>query len=137
MNAKKLAAITAKLQNDKKVTDIESFISDAQRWLKAIKEGRVICSIVSVSNSGMSRIMRFNAPEFNKYTKRYQYLNFNYFFKQMGFTEIRAKWGFRIYGCGMDMVFYTNYTIIHRLHQLGFITRKECDKLAQMTPSVI
>ena len=44
---------------------------------------------------------------------------------------------FTIGGCGMDMIFHTNYTIIHRLYKLGFMTKKECEKLCQMTPSII
>lgn len=35
-----------------------------------------------------------------------------------------------------DEFFNTNYTIIHRLHSLGFITKEECATLAQQTPTV-
>jgi hypothetical protein len=116
----------------------EQFISDAKRYLLAIKKGIMINSIGSVSSSGMSRTIKFLAPEYNKYSKRYQYCNFYAFFKALGFNEARGKEHyFSIGGCGMDMIFHTNYTIIHKLHRLGFITKKQCDFLAQQTPQTI
>lgn len=116
----------------------DRFISDAKRYLNAIKKGTMINSIGSVSSSGMSRTIKFLAPEYNKYTKRYQYCNFFQFFKALGFSEARGKEHyFLIGGCGMDMIFHTNYTIIHKLHRLGFINKRQCDFLAQQTPQTI
>jgi hypothetical protein len=60
-------------------------------------------------------------------------LNFYAFFGALGFTE--SGNGFRISGCGMDMVFHTNYSIIHKLQKLGFIDMKKRDVLAQKTPT--
>jgi hypothetical protein len=37
----------------------DDFIRDSKRYINAIKEGRVICNIESVSRSGMSRKMKF------------------------------------------------------------------------------
>lgn len=37
----------------------EDFLNHAERYIKACKEGRLMCSIGSVSNSGMSRSMKF------------------------------------------------------------------------------
>lgn len=117
----------------------EQFISDAQRYIKAIKEGRMICSIDSVSKSGMSRTIKFLSCEKSNYNKgQFNYLNYFAFFRIMGYSPA-SKYGdyFRISGCGMDMIFHTNYTIIHRLHRLGFMNKKTCDSLAQQTPNVI
>ncbi len=117
---------------------VEQFIRDANRYLKAIKNRSVINIIGSVSSSGMSRTIRFLAPEFNKNTKTYNYCTFYSLFKSLGHTEARNKNGyFSISGCGMDMIFYTNYTIIHKLYRLGFINKKHCDFLAQQTPTTI
>lgn len=115
--------------------ELEMFISDAKRWIKAIEARRVICSIGSVSNSGMSRTMKFLAPE--KGPQGYNYYNYFAFFKSMGFTPVKESDYFRIGGCGMNMVFHCNYTIIHKLHRLGFINKDKCHKLCQMTPTVI
>lgn len=116
-------------------TDISGFIRNADRYIKAIKEGRVICSIGSVSSSGMSRTIKF--LECNKGTTGYNYLNFYMLFDILGYQKVKDSDYFRVHGCGMDMVFHTNYTIIHNLYGLGFINKKQCDILAQQTPSAI
>lgn len=116
-----------------------SFIRDAENYLKAIKEGRMLCCIGSVSASGMSRSIKFISCEKSKHQKgTYYYSNYFAFFKALGYSESRSKdHFFNIGGCGMNMIFHTNYTIIHRLYRLGFITKLECEKLAQMTPTTI
>jgi len=117
-------------------TEVDIFIQSAKRYIKAIKQGRVICNIESVSASGMSRTIKF--LECNGSTKKgFNYLNFYQFFTQLGFTKVKNSNTFRINGCGMDMVFHTNYTIMHQLCRYGFITKKECANLAQKTPSII
>ena len=118
---------------------VEQFSNDASRYVKAIAEGRVICSIGSVSNSGMSRTIKFLAPEKSKYDKktRFYYSNFFAMFKALGFSPVKDSDYFRINGCGMDMIFHTNYSIMHRFERLGIITKKQCEGLAQQTPSVI
>jgi hypothetical protein len=116
----------------------EQFHSDCVRYIKAIKEGRVICSIGSVSSSGMSRTIKFLECSYNSSRKNYNYYNFYALFRTLGFTRAGTyKDYFRIGGCGMDMIFHTNYTIIHKLHRLGFIDKKQCSSLAQDTPTVI
>lgn len=116
----------------------EQFCSDAKRYIKAIKEGRVIVSIESVSSSGMSRVMKYLECHKHKGSSRYQYFNFFAFFRALGWSPAgKYKDGFRIGGCGMNMVFHVNYTNIHQLQRLGFLTRKQCDKLAQCTPDII
>ena len=112
----------------------EQFIADAKAYVKAIKEGRMLCSIPSVSRSGMSRVINFMACV--KSERRYYYRNFNTLFRALGYREVRRE-GFRISGCGMDMVFHTNYSNIHILSRLGFLTKTECDNLAQQTPTTI
>ena len=127
-----------KLINSNSYTSIDSFIENGERYIKAIKERRVICNIASVSTFGMSRSIKFLECAKNTKYKTYSYLNFYTLFKHLGFTESRGKNGcFTISGCGMNMIFHTNYTIIHKLHRLGFITKKECANLAQQTPTVI
>ena len=111
----------------------DNFVMNVQRYLKATKERRVICSIGSVSKSGMSRTMKFmEMPKNGGYL-----LNFYQLFDILGHQKINESDYFRINGCGMDMVFNTNYNIIHNLQSLGFITRKTCRVLAQETPQVV
>lgn len=143
---KKQEKIIQKINNDKAFSKtlmnadyygIERFIEDGNRYIKAIKEGRMICNIDTVSSSGMSRTIKFLECAKNNSLGQYQYLNFYAFFTALGFEKVKDKNTFRIHGSGMDMIFHTNYTNIHRMHRLGFITRQQCEELAQMTPQVI
>lgn len=115
---------------------IESFIRDAKQYIKAIKERRMIVNIASVSKSGMTRRMVFNSCEKNKRTKNCYYRQYTGLFTALGTFTVKNH-EIVVGGCGMDMVFHVNYTTIHKLHKLGFITRKECDILAQITPQII
>ena len=114
----------------------ESFVQNALRYINAINEGRMINSILSVSSSGMSRVIKFVEIAPNKYTGKYQVLNFYSLFDMLGYRKTKND-GFSISGCGMDMIFHTNYTIIHKLHNLGFIDKKTCEVLCQATPQTI
>lgn len=137
-------AITEAINGNKELTkginkvsyySTEQFINDANRYIKAIKEGRMCCIINSVSRSGMSRKIRF--VECGKGKDKYYYMNFFAFFTALGFSRGKDSNFFIINGCGMDMIFHTNYTIIHRLSRLGFITGEECERVCQMTPPVL
>ncbi len=122
--------------NNNEYFNIEEFYNNSMRYIKAIKDGRMICNINSVSKSGMSRTIKFTECAKNSYDNRYMYLNFLVLFEALGYN-VNHKGYTRIGGCGMDMIFHTNYSIIHRLTNLGFMSPKQCSGLAQMTPSVI
>ena len=116
------------------------FIDDGFRWISAIKENRMICSIPHVSASGMSRHMKFIEVARNKGITpvRYNARNFYWFMSILGYSAARNNRDcFLISGCGMDMVFNTNYNIIYSLWSLGFMSKKTRDKLSQSTPPVI
>ena len=113
----------------------EDLEQNAVRYLKAIKENRMLCTIPHVSKSGMSRVIKFT--ECSKGKTRYNFLNFNMLFLALGYKRNKNHEGYNISGCGMDMIFHTNYSIIHKLCRLGFINKKECEVLAQATPTVL
>lgn len=118
--------------------DEENYYSDAIRYVKAIRERRVVCNIDTVSKSGMSRTIKFvELDKPNDGHNEFFVRNFYGFFIANGFERSRNEGYFRIHGCGMDMIFHTNYTIIHTLNHLGFINDEECRSLAQKTPHVI
>jgi len=110
------------------------------RYIKASKEHRIICNIESVSSSGMSRVIRFleisHGSARDEKGKQYGLLTFWALFVALGYQQA-GRDGFRVHGCGMDMVFATHYGIIWQLHNAGFIDRKTCEKLAQKTPHKI
>ena len=120
----------------------EQFEKDAVKYIEAIQEGRMVCVIHSVAKSGMSRVMSFHSCELVSYLdsnspKSFHYRQYNCLFIALGHTESKCRNGFRIGGCGADMVFLTNYNIIHNLHRLGFINKEVCNVLAQKTPTVL
>lgn len=114
------------------------FVNDAKKYIKAIKERRMINSIGSVSSSGMSRTIKFLSCEKGSRKNEFWYSQYSCLFICLGYTEARSKDGyFSISGCGMDMIFHSNYSNIHHLARLGFLSKKECARLCQMTPSTI
>lgn len=141
----RIERITKKIQADKRLFkylssydnnfDIEYFIAHGDRWIKTIKDHRMICSIPHVSKSGMSRHLKF--IEVSKGRGRYNMLNFWNFMGALGFEKVRDSNCFRIHGVGMDMVFDSNYYVIRYLYGLGFMSLKKCEHLEQQTPYVI
>ena len=120
--------------NSLKYYSIDQFVNDANRYINAIKENRMLCIISSVSKSGMSRKLSFKSCEKNTPSERYSYTQYICLFKALGYKEYQNSGTFQINGCGMDMVFHTNYSIIHNLHKLELIDKKDCDTLCQCTP---
>ena len=114
--------------------DSEDFIRNAERYIKACKENRIFCVIHSVSKSGMSRKLSFNEATFNS-EGRGNFLNFTALFTALGYSDRNKNGEFTVKGCGMDMVFDTNYNIIYNLYSLGMMTKEECETLAQNTPT--
>jgi hypothetical protein len=110
---------------------IDVYIQNAKRYIKAVKNRSLICTIPHVSSSGMTRCINFYQPTKNSV------LNFHSLFEMLGYRYNDNKNGFIVSGCGMDMVFHTNYSNIHHLHRLGFMSKKECSILAQNTPTYI
>ena len=117
--------------------DAQHFFNCAKEYIKAVKENRLICNIEHVSKSGMSRYLTFKYLQRNKYNRKYMLLNTYFIFKSLGYRYNKNHCAFYIGGCGMDMVFDTNYNIIHDLYRLGFLSDKDKDTLAQNTPTII
>lgn len=135
---KKIAADKELQKNLSKQSDHygnEMFLRDGKRYLKAIKEGRMLCIIESVSASGMSRVLKFNECAKLK-GNNHSFMQFWTMFKVLGHQETKSQ-GFRVHGCGMDMVFHTNYCIVRKLQHLGFISKKQCAVLEQKTPTIL
>lgn len=116
--------------------DVENFLRDAEAYIQAIKEGRMLCIIHSVSNSGMSRNLSFHSCEISK--ERAYYRQYYCLFVSLSYKEARGeKKGFTINGCGMDMVFHTNNSIISSFERIGIISKEESETLRQQTPVVL
>ena len=139
---KKIERITAKITssdlvkiiNNQAYYTIESFIDDAQDYIKAAKQGRALCFIESISNMGNLKL-KFMSCEKNKTRGDYYYRNYFSMFQALGYKEAGRTGYFKISFGNMDMVFNTHYNIIHTFKRLGFISKSECDALCQKTPS--
>lgn len=130
----------SKIENNKEISkainaneyySIDRFVLDAKEWVKAIKDNRMLCVVSRVSTSGMSRVFKYHSFEKSYYRSYYTFL-----------TTLGYKWdaknnGIKVGGCGMDMNFHTNYTVMHKLQKLGLVSKKQCDVLAQKTPIIL
>lgn len=134
-NIKKSSWNITKNIDKQKYYSEEQFISDVKSYIKAIKEGRMLNTIHSVSSSGMSRVISFHSCEKNK--NGFYYRQYVSLFRALGYSKGSTDFNFRITGCGMDMIFHTNYSNIHLFYNLGFINKSECDILCQKTPTTL
>lgn len=94
---------------------------NAERFIKALKEERILCSVQSVSKSGMSRVIAFR--EIAKCGKKFTILQFDWFLEQLGYTAKND--GISVGGCGMDMIFHTLYSVAGTLKANGFKVPKD------------
>ena len=118
-----------RLENETYYTQ-EYFIQDCKDYIKAIKEGRMLYLVDTVSNSGMSRTLIIKSCDKNKRTKDFYYRNYTFMFKILGYS-LSKDYNIKVSGCGMNMLFATNYDIIHTFKNIGLINSKVCDVLAQ------
>jgi len=91
---------------------IDIFINNAIRYVKALKNNRVI--YIYQANSYV-RILE---------STKNGYLNFNYMFYLLDKTDKTDK-----IRCNNSFNF--NYNLIHKFKKLGIITKKECEVLSQ------
>lgn len=121
--------ITKTISNEKYYSE-EAFISDAKTYLAAVKSGRIQYTVTHVSSSGMSRNISINSYE-GKMTKGY-YRNYFAMLRVMGYKSAdKYSHDIRVGGCGMNMLFATNYNIIRSFYHMGFINKATCNILAQ------
>ena len=104
------------------------FVNDAKAYIAAVKSGRILYTVASVSKSGISRNISVKSFE-GKMTEGY-YRNYIGFLRALGY-KIDGSGFVKISGGGMNMLFATNCNIIHVLHRMGFLTKKVCAVLAQ------
>lgn len=107
---------------------VSNFCADCVRYAKAVKEGRLIVSVVSVSSSGLSR--RVLVHEMNKTNGRFYLYNFSAFLRCLGY-KLNDNGETTLNGCGMDLIFGMNYDICNTLRRLGVLSYAEYEKLSQ------
>lgn len=109
----------------------EDFIRDCNVYIKALKSGRLQYRVTNVSKSGMSRDILISSFE-GSINKGY-YRNYTLMLEVLGF-RFTSKYSseIKVSGCGMNMLFATNYNIIHTFKNIGLINKKTCDVLSQL-----
>ena len=107
----------------------EDFIKDAKTYVKAVKSGRIKYNVTHVSSSGMSRDI--NITSYEGTMSQGSYRSYNYFLQALGYKFKKYSYDITVTGCGMNMLFATNYSIIHDLKYMNIINDSECKILAQ------
>lgn len=108
----------------------EDFVKDCKCYIKALKSGRLQYTVTHVSNSGMSRNIFIQSYE-GTMTKGHFRTYFS-MLQVLGYKEAsKYSSDIRRYGCGMNMLFATNYNICHDFNRMGLITEKEFKTLCQ------
>jgi len=81
-------------------------LKQLKKYMKLTKNNRVYARVVSVSRSGMSRVITFHAT-----TKKGDMIQLNGLINRITGDSWSGYDGIRVYGCGMDMIFNTLYVI--------------------------
>ena len=106
----------------------ESFIKDCNIYIEAVKSGRVLYEVVSVSASGMSRKVIIRS--FEGTMEKGFYRNYRQMLEIFG-HKMNKDYSITVKGCGMNMLFATNYDLIGQMERLGFIDKELSDDLKQ------
>lgn len=109
--------------------DEEQFIKDCKTYIKALKSGRLQYTVTHVSSSGMSRDINIQSFE-GSMTKGY-FRSYNMMLTILGYSFAKHSNDIKVSGCGMNILFATNYDIIHTFKRMGLIKNKTCEVLAQ------
>lgn len=126
---KKLTNEVLKFIKSKDYYTEDDFCKDAKTYINAVKSGRIKYEVTHVSSSGMSRDI--NIQSYEGTMSKGSYRTYNYFLQAMGYRSKKHSWDITVSGCGMNMLFATNYDIIHSLKRMGFINEETCRTLAQ------
>lgn len=109
------------MRNNVKFLQSEDGRRNAERFIKAMRENRVVCCVKHVSSSGMSREIYFGEFVWSAERGQAWMMQFNWFFNQLGWS-----WGRKyidaitVKGCGMDMRFHVLNSVIMELKDAGY-----------------
>ena len=109
----------------KKNNDVLVALNQLKEIMQKTKNKRVYATVLHVSNTGMSRVIKFIAI-----TKQGDVYNLNNLIHRItGYKHDPNYYGLRVYGCGMDMIFHTLYNVNSIAYAYKVIkTSKNIDK---------
>ena len=139
---KKIERIKTRIEADKDIMkrinkenyySVDNLISDINTYINAVKSRRISYDVINVSKSGMSRTIKITSCEKHGICKnQFYYRQYQAMLGVLGETVVSGYSDtIRVYGCGMNMLFATNYNLMHIFCRLGFISKKQCAVLAQ------
>ena len=108
----------------------EMLLNDIQDYIKALKEGRLQYLVMNVSASGMSRSILIQSCEQNKTNNNFYFRQYSRMFEMLGY-KLNKDYYIRVLGCGMNMLFATNYNLIHIFKNMNIISATEAETLEQ------
>ena len=108
----------------------EMLLNDIQDYIKALKEGRLQYLVMNVSSNGMNRNILIQSCEQNKTNNNFYFRQFTRMFEMLGY-KLNKDYYLKVSGCGMNMLFATNYYLIQTFKNMNIITELECEILAQ------
>ena len=108
----------------------EMLLNDIQDYIKALKEGRLQYLVMNVSQSGMNRNILIQSCEQNKSNNNFYFRQYSRMFEMLNY-KLDKDYNIRVVGCGMNMLFATNYNLIHTFKNMNIISENEAVILAQ------
>ena len=108
----------------------EMLLDDIQDYIKALKEGRLQYLVMSVSSNGMSRNILIQSCEQNKTNNNFYFRQYSRMFEMLNY-KLDKNYYVKVSGCGMNMLFATNYYLIQTFKSMNIISESEANILAQ------
>ena len=108
----------------------EMLLDDIQDYIKALKEGRLQYLVMNVSQSGMNRNILIQSCEQSKTTNNFYFRQYSRMFEMLGYKSDKDYY-VKVSGCGMNMLFATNYYLIQTFKSMNIISESEANILAQ------
>lgn len=108
----------------------EMLLDDIQDYIKALKEGRLQYLVMNVSPNGMNRNILIQSCEQNKTNNNFYFRQYSRMFEMLGY-KLNKDYYLKVSGCGMNMLFATNYNLIHTFKNMNIISETEAKILAQ------
>ena len=108
--------------------EVQRFIANANRYIKASQQGRLMANVISVAKSGVSRKVKLFELDKAKYTPTHHVYTFGGMLVRLG-HEVEDYDTERVHSVGD-----AHERIIFELYDLGFLTEYMRDKLAKQSP---
>ena len=108
----------------------EMLLNDIQDYIKALKEGRLQYIVMNVSSNGMNRNILIQSCEQNKINNNFYFRQYSRMFEMLNY-KLDKNYNVKVSGCGMNMLFATNYYLIHTFKNMNIISESEAEILAQ------